>query len=146
LVRIIGFPKSKRLYTPTLTLNIQPGNSCPLDFIVKVDHFDRMPDAAVLPIDDHLASDPGRAELSGKRKISQLLDLQADLYWSQLKADDGREKAALAQAWERLENRLARMRMQPEPKPVDVSGGGRGGRGRKAQVVSMPVDPPPSKE
>jgi hypothetical protein len=118
-----------------------------LDFYPKLAHFDHMPDAAVLPIDDHLASDPGRAELSGKRKISQLLDLQADLYWSQLKADDGREKAALAQAWERLENRLARMRMQPEPKPVDVSGGrGRGGRGRKAQVVSMPVDAPPAKE
>jgi hypothetical protein len=28
---------------------------------------------------------------------------------------------ALATAWERLENRLNRMRMNPEPKPIDVA-------------------------
>ena len=93
-----------------------------------------------LPKDDHLASDPGRAELSGKRKISQLLDLQADLYWSQLKAKDPRDKAALACAWERLENRLGRLQMRPEPKPVEVGVVRRGrGFGRLLSVSAEPV-------
>ena len=62
-----------------------------------------------------------RQELSGKTKISQLLDLQALLWktaFSELTLPAERSQVALA--WERLENRLARMRMRPEPKPIDV--------------------------
>jgi hypothetical protein len=37
------------------------------------------------------------------------------------KDGDARIVPALACAWERLENRLNRMRMKPEPKPIDTS-------------------------
>ena len=67
------------------------------------------------------ASEHTRAELTGRRKTSQLLDIQAVLYFlshdSTVKAS---ERAQCACAWERLENRLGRMRMRPEPKPVDT--------------------------
>lgn len=63
-----------------------------------------------------------RARLDGKSKVSQLLDMQAVLYYGVMEETlDWRDKAALACAWERLENRLNRMRMRPEPKPVDVT-------------------------
>jgi hypothetical protein len=34
--------------------------------------------------------------------------------------EESRDLAALACAWERLANRLARLQMKPEPKPVEV--------------------------
>lgn len=58
----------------------------------------------------------------GKSKIAQLLDLQAELWTKALDPETSdKDKASLACAWERLENRLGRLRMRPEPKPIDVT-------------------------
>lgn len=56
------------------------------------------------------------------RKQSQIADMQYEAYsFVMCPMTDLRDKAALMCAWERLENRLARMTMRPEPKPIDVS-------------------------
>lgn len=57
-----------------------------------------------------------------KTKIAQLLDLQWVLYGICMSEQTEDEIIpACACAWERLENRLARMRMRPEPRPIDVT-------------------------
>ena len=67
------------------------------------------------------ASAHSRAALTGRRKTTQLLDIQAVLYFRVLNTTtEDRDCAQLARAWEALENRLNRMRMRPEPKPVDT--------------------------
>jgi hypothetical protein len=68
----------------------------------------------------------------GKRKVAQLLELQAALKERALNGEtNNKDCAALACAWERLENRLGRLRMRPEPKPVDVSPEAMAGRARR---------------
>jgi ribosome-associated translation inhibitor RaiA len=58
---------------------------------------------------------------TGKSKIAQILDIQAHLYLRALNGETtDKDSAALACAFERLENRLGRLRMRPEPKPVDT--------------------------
>jgi hypothetical protein len=99
------------------------------------------------------ASKPSTRPTNGKSKIAQLLDIQAQMY---LLAHDpklkGSERAQSACAWERLENRLARMRGIPEPKPVDVSPEAQARRSRKLIQVGhatevdelrRPSDPQP---
>jgi hypothetical protein len=81
-----------------------------------------MSEAVLAPDHSCKSSVRGRTDLNGRRKTAQLLDLQAELFFACLDPEtEIRDKAALACAWERLENRLGRMRMRPEPKPVDVS-------------------------
>jgi hypothetical protein len=70
----------------------------------------------------------------GKRKVAQLLELQAALKARALDCEtENRDCAALACAWERLENRLGRLRMRPEPKPIDTLAARR--RADKANVA-----------
>ena len=55
-------------------------------------------------------------------KVKQLVQLQDVMKEKALNPEcNAKDCAALACAWERLENRLGRMKMKPEPKPVEVS-------------------------
>jgi hypothetical protein len=78
----------------------------------------------------------------GKRKVAQLLDLQAVLWTRALDAETAnKDCAALACAWERLENRLGRLRMRPEPKPVDTEALAERKRKRAAPASLESFDP-----
>ena len=80
----------------------------------------------------------------GKTKVAQLLDIQAVLFERILdKEAVNKDLSALACAWERLENRLGRLRMKPEPKPVDpVEYAAAKNKGRAAKVPFLSSSDP----
>lgn len=53
----------------------------------------------------------------------------------------GSERAQCVCAWERLENRLARMRGIPEPRPIDVSPEAEAKRRRKPGGQATEIEP-----
>jgi len=78
----------------------------------------------------------------GKRKVAQLLEIQAALKERALKTETAnKDCAALACAWERLENRLGRLRMRPEPKPVDTEALAARKSKRKGGSLAVGLDP-----
>jgi hypothetical protein len=81
---------------------------------------------------------------SYQAKDRQVVHLQRILMFhaNQLTTDP-RDASVLACAWERLENRLNRMRMKPEPKPVDVSQDDKRGRAHTLALASDEADPSP---
>lgn len=77
--------------------------------------------------------------------LGQLVDMQDVLHAKAIDpATPPKDAAALACAWERLENRRGRLRMKPEPKPVDVTVERELRRRRQAQAQEPsagPVEP-----
>jgi hypothetical protein len=101
-----------------------------------------MSDSVPLPDDTAKIPCQSRGNQRGRSKVSQVLDLQASMYEiANDKAVTPRERAQAACAWERLQNRLDRMRGNPEPKPFDVAKEREAERRQRHDWYSGPVEP-----
>lgn len=95
----------------------------------------------------HAIPPPGRPLFSAtnqpkrRTKLEQLVELQNTLHDMATNPEcSAKDCSALACAWERLENRRARMRMKPEPKPIDVQV-----KPGKQRLAILDVEPSESK-